>query len=167
MGAMNTEILLARGETVTCFELPAAEPVKVVWPEPRQIKISGPRGLTFAFFNEHFSEILHPDLVSHLEKSWPEDKALRAEGKSVPVDAWDDVQIEISTKKNRKSKEVVELDRPRITIQMGQRVDEFADNCQKHFKPELFEHVVKLWSDPDYCRTVLPVGRNLLIRDCA
>ena len=107
MGAMNTEILLARGETVTCFELPAAEPVKVVWPEPRQIKISGPRGLTFAFFNEHFSEILHPDLVSHLEKSWPEDKALRAEGKSVPVDAWDDVQIEISTKKNRKSKEVV------------------------------------------------------------
>lgn len=164
---MHTEILLSRGETVTSFELPQATRVKLDWPEPQKLKITVPMGLTAAEFKEHFQEILHPGLVSHLENEWPSDKELQKDGQSVSLEPWDGVHIDILPKKAPKKKPEVELDRPRITIQMGQRVDEFSDNCQKHLKPELFEHVIRLWSDPDYCRTVLPIGRNLLIRGCA
>jgi hypothetical protein len=88
----------------------------------------------------------------------------------VALEPWGDIQIEILPQKKPRVDSVeteIELDRPRITIQMGQRVDEFSENCKQHLKPELFEHVVRLWSDPDYCRAVVPIGRNLLIRGCA
>jgi hypothetical protein len=162
---MHAEILLSRGETVTSFELPSATKVRVVWPEPKQLTITVPAGSAFSVFGEHFQEILHPFLVSHLKNSWPSYQDLRAVGKSVPVEPWGEVQIDISTKKE--SKEKVDIDRPRLTIQMGHRVNEFTDHYRDHFKPEFFDQVIRLWSDPEYCRTVLPVGRNLLIRGCA
>lgn len=164
---MNTEILLARGETVTSFELPQETRLRVNWPDSKSLRITVPAGLDSAAFKQHFEDILHPDLLNHLTQAWPDASDLDTEGKTLPIKAWDDIQIELVAHKEPKSKPEIDLDRPRITIQMGQRVDEFSENCQKHLKPELFEHVIRLWSDPDYCRTVLPVGRNLLIRGCA
>jgi hypothetical protein len=165
-GGMHTEIFLSRGETVTSFELPSSAPIRVSWPEPKRIKIVVPVGLDYSSFKDNFQDILHPELISHLHTAWPEDQASSI-GKPLPLKAWDDVEIELIPEKEPKVQAEVALDRPRITIQMGQRVDEFSENCKKHLKPELFEHVIRLWSDPDYCRTVLPVGRNLLIRGCA
>lgn len=164
---MHTEILLSRGETVTSFEVPQATQVKVVWPEAKKLTITVPLGQTASVFREHFEDILHPDLVEHLVKSWPTTPELGVAGKPVPVSPWDDVEIVVLPEKEPKNAAEIELDRPRITIQMGLRVDEFTDSAIKHLKPELLEHVIRLWSDPDYCRTVLPVGRNLLIRGCA
>ena len=164
---MNTEILLSRGETVTSFELPQEARIRVAWPDSRTLKIAVPAGFDSESFKQHFADILHPDLLEHLAVSWPDPSDLQKEGSALPIKAWDDIEIELVAQKEPKTKPEVDLDRPRITIQMGQRVDEFSENCKKHLKPELFEHVIRLWSDPDYCRTVLPVGRNLLIRGCA
>ena len=168
---MNTEVLLARGETVTSFEIPAAGRLKVSWPEPKVMKILVPVGMKLGAvkkdFQENFGEILNPDLLSHLDSVWPTDPDKQIDRKPVAVAAWDDIQIEIVPLKKPRVDADIELDRPRITIQMGQRVDEFSENCKQHLKPELFEHVVRLWSDPDYCRAVVPIGRNLLIRGCA
>lgn len=164
---MHTEILLSRGETVTSFEVPEAAQVKIVWPEAKKLTIAVPIGQSAQVIREHFENILHPDLVEHLVNAWPKAPELAAAGKSVPVSSWDDVQIEVVAQKAPKNQAEIDLDRPRITIQMGLRVDEFTENCKKHLKPELLEHVIRLWSDPDYCRTVLPIGRNLLIRGCA
>lgn len=164
---MHTEILLSRGETVTSFELPAVTQVKVDWPEAKKLRISVPFGLEASAFTDNYQEILHPELVAHLQKHWPEAKDLQTDGQSIQLEPWSDLDITVLPKKAPKNQAEIDLDRPRITIQMGQRVDEFSENCGKHLKPELFEHVIKLWSDPDYCRTVLPIGRNLLIRGCA
>jgi len=171
---MNTEVLLARGETVTSFETPAAGKIKVAWPEPKVMKILVPVGLKLgplkSDFQENFKEILNPELIEHLDEVWPRDPEIKIDRKPVVLEPWDDIQIEILPQKKPRADSVeteIELDRPRITIQMGQRVDEFSDNCKQHLKPELFEHVVRLWSDPDYCRAVVPIGRNLLIRGCA
>ena len=164
---MHTEILLSRGETVTSFEVPSAARVKIDWPEARKLKITVPLGQTAEVIQEHFGDILNPELIGHIVSSWPETQALSADGKAVPISPWGDLQIEVVPRKAPKNQPEVEVDRPRITIQMGLRVDEFTENCEKHLKPELLEHVVRLWSDPDYCRTVLPIGRNLLIRGCA
>lgn len=165
-GGMNTEIFLARGETVTSFELPLAAPIRVSWPEPKRMKIVVPAGLDYNSFKANFQDILHPELISHLNTVWPQDQE-GSVGKSIPLKSWDDIEIELIPEKDPKIQADLAIDRPRLTIQMGQRVDEFSENCKKHLKPELFEHVIRLWSDPDYCRTVLPVGRNLLIRGCA
>lgn len=168
---MNTEVLLARGETVTSFEIPAAGRLKVSWPEPKVMKIFVPVGMKLGAvkqdFQENFGEILNPDLLAHLDSVWPADPDKQIDRKPVAVAAWDDIQIEILPLKKPRVDADIDLDRPRITIQMGQRVDEFSENCKQHLKPELFEHVVRLWSDPDYCRAVVPIGRNLLIRGCA
>lgn len=168
---MNTEVLLARGETVTSFEIPAAGRLKVSWPEPKVMKILVPVGMKLGAvkkdFQENFSEILNPDLLNHLDTAWPANPDKQIDRKPVAVDPWDDIQIEILPLKKPRTEAEIELDRPRITIQMGQRVDEFSENCKQHLRPELFEHVVRLWSDPDYCRAVMPIGRNLLIRGCA
>lgn len=164
---MHTEILLSRGETVTSFEVPSAARVKIDWPEARKLKITVPLGQTAEVIQEHFADILNPELIRHIVSSWPETQGLNADGKAVPISPWGDLQIEVVPRKAPKNQPEVEVDRPRITIQMGLRVDEFTENCEKHLKPELLEHVVRLWSDPDYCRTVLPIGRNLLIRGCA
>jgi hypothetical protein len=164
---LNTEILLARGETVTSFELPGARAIKVHWPEGTKLKIVVPLGLKAEAFRDNFKDILHPDLIAHLDQAWPQGPELDTHGQAVPLKPWDDIDIEIHPQKEPKNQPEIDLDRPRITIQMGKRVDEFSQNCKKHLKPELFEHVIRLWSDPDYCRTVLPVGRNLLIRGCA
>ena len=165
-GGMHTEIFLSRGETVTSFELPASAPIRVSWPDPKRMKIIVPVGLDYGSFKENFQDILHPELISHLHTAWPNDQEAAA-GKALPLNPWEDVEIELIAEEAPKVEPEIALDRPRITIQMGQRVDEFSDNCKQHLKPELFEHVIRLWSDPDYCRTVLPVGRNLLIRGCA
>jgi hypothetical protein len=164
---MHTEILLSRGETVTSFEVPEATQVKIVWPEPKKLTIAVPLGQSAEVIKENFENVLHPDLVEHLVSVWPNSKDLKAAGKPVLVSSWDDVQIEVVPQKAPKTQAEIDLDRPRVTIQMGLRVDEFTENCKKHLKPEVLEHVIRLWSDPDYCRTVLPVGRNLLIRGCA
>ena len=171
---MNTEVLLSRGETVTSFETPAAGKIKVAWPEPKVMKILVPAGLKLgplkSDFQENFKEILNPELIEHLDAAWPADPEIKIDRKPVALEPWDDIQIEILPQKKPRADSVeteIELDRPRITIQMGQRVDEFSENCKLHLKPELFEHVVRLWSDPDYCRAVVPIGRNLLIRGCA
>jgi hypothetical protein len=164
---MHTEILLSRGETVTSFEVPEAAQVKIVWPESKKLTIAVPLGQSADVIKAHFENILHPGLVEHLVNSWPNPAELKAAGKPIPVSTWDDVQIEVVPQKAPKTQPEIDLDRPRITIQMGLRVDEFTENCEKHLKPEVLEHVIRLWSDPDYCRTVLPVGRNLLIRGCA
>jgi hypothetical protein len=171
---MNTEVLLARGETVTSFEIPAAGKIKVAWPEPKVMKILVPVGSKLgplkSDFQENFKEILNPELISHLDAAWPANPDLQIDRKPVALDPWDQIQIEIIPQKKPRAERLeseIALDRPRITIQMGQRVDEFSENCKQHLKPELFEHVVRLWSDPDYCRAVMPIGRNLLIRGCA
>ena len=168
---MNTEVLLARGETVTSFEIPAAGRLKVSWPEPKVMKILVPVGMKLGAvkkgFQENFAEILNPELLSHLDAAWPANPDKQIDRKPVAVEPWDDIQIEILPLKKPRVEADIELDRPRITIQMGQRVDEFSENCKQHLRPELFEHVVRLWSDPDYCRAVMPIGRNLLIRGCA
>ncbi|MFM2277037.1 MAG: hypothetical protein RJA75_360 [Actinomycetota bacterium] len=167
---MNTEILLSRGETVTTFELPEAGAVKLTWPEPKILKIIVPAGSKIGSLKSSvvtgFKEILNDELWSHLDGAWPLDPNLEIAKQSVALEPWGDVHVEILPKKAPRVQPEIALDRPRITIQMGQRVDEFSDNCKNHLKPELFEHVIRLWSDPDYCRTVLPVGRNLLIRGC-
>ena len=168
---MNTEILLSRGETVTSFEIPAAGRIRVCWPEPKTLKIVVPVGSSIEAlkenFRENYKDILNSELLAHLETAWPTKPIPKADRNPVPLTPWEDVHIEIVPKKAPKSAAEIELDRPRITIQMGQRVDEFSENCKKHLNAELFEQIVRLWSDPDYCRTVLPVGRNLLIRGCA
>lgn len=168
---MNTEILLSRGETVTSFELPDSGAVKLTWPEPKILKIVVPVGLKIgalkSTITSSFKEILNDELLSHLDTIWPLDPNLEISKQPVALEPWRDVQVEILPKKAPRVLPEIALDRPRITIQMGQRVDEFSDNCKEHLKPELYEHVIRLWSDPDYCRTVLPVGRNLLIRACA
>jgi hypothetical protein len=164
---MHTEILLSRGETVTSFEVPSAARVKIDWPEARKLNITVPLGQTAEVIQEHFGDILNPELIGHIVSSWPETQGLSADGKAVPISPWGDLQIEVVPRKAPKNQPEVEVDRPRITIQMGLRVDEFTENCEKHLKPELLDHVIRLWSDPDYCRTVLPIGRNLLIRGCA
>ena len=166
-GGMHTEILLSRGETVTSFEVPSAARVKIDWPEARRLKITVPLGQSAEVIKEHFGDILNPNLVEHLVSSWPAKELLGTDGKSAPIASWEDVQIEVLPTKKPKNPPEVDVDRPRVTIQMGLRVDEFTENCQKHLKPELLDHVIRLWSDPDYCRTVLPIGRNLLIRGCA
>jgi len=167
---MNTEILLSRGETVTTFELPEAGAVKLTWPEPKILKIVVPVGLKIgalkSTINSNFKEILNSELLSHLDATWSLDPNLEIAKHPVALEPWGDVQVEILPKKAPRVQPEIALDRPRITIQMGQKVDEFSDNCKDHLKPELFEQVIRLWSDPDYCRTVLPVGRNLLIRGC-
>ena len=167
---MNTEVLLARGETVTSFEIPAAGRLKVSWPEPKVMKILVPVGMKLGAvkkdFQNNFAEILNPELLSHLDAAWPANPDKQIDRKPVAVEPWDDLQIEILPLKKPRVEADIELDRPRITIQMGQRVDEFSENCKQHLRPELFEHVVRLWSDPDYCRAVMPIGRNLLIRGC-
>jgi hypothetical protein len=163
---MHTEILLSRGETVTSFEVPEAAQVKIIWPESKKLTISVPLGQSADFIKNNFENILHSDLLEHLVSAWPQATELNKAGKAVPVESWDDVQIEVVPQKAPKNQAELELDRPRITIQMGLRVDELTDNCKNHLKPEVLEHVIRLWSDPDYCRTVLPVGRNLLIRGC-
>ena len=164
---MNTEILLSRGDTITSFELPAAPKVKLDWPEANKLKINIPLGLNSEEFIKHYQDVLNGELLDHLGLAWPDSKHLGVAGQSVAIDPWGDVPIDILPKKERKNSPEIELDRPRLTIQMGQRVVDFSDACQPHLRPELFNHLVKLWSDPDYCRTVLPVGRNLLIRGCA
>jgi len=168
---MNTEVLLARGETVTSFEMPAAGRMKVSWPEPKVLKIAGPAGLKIdslkAEFKENFANVLSNELLNHLDAAWPTAEKVLSGRNSITLAHWDDTEIEILPQKNSRIKAEIEIDRPRITIQMGQRVDEFSENCKKHLKPELYEHVIRLWSDPDYCRTILPVGRNLIIRGCA
>jgi hypothetical protein len=168
---MNTEILLSRGETVTTFELPAAGAVKIFWPEPKLLKIGVPVGSKYdslkSAFSESYKDILNSELFSHLEAAWPTGPDLETGKKAVSLDPWGNVQIEIVPQKSPRVQPDIGIDRPRITIQMGKRVDEFSDHCKNHLKPELFEHVIRLWSDPDHCRTVLPVGRNLLIRGCA
>ncbi len=164
---MHTEILLSRGETVTSFEVPEAAQVKVVWLEAKKLIITVPVGQSAGVIKEYFENILHPDLVDHLVNSWPQAPELGSAGKPVPLSTWQDVEIEVVAQKEPKKQPEIDLDRPRFTIQMGLRVDEFTDNCKNHLKPEVLEHVIRLWSDPDYCRTVLPVGRNLLIRGCA
>ncbi len=164
---MHTEIFLSRGETVTSFEVPEAAQVKIVWPEAKKLIITVPVGQSAGVIKEHFENILHPDLVDHLVNSWPQDPELCSAGKPVPLSTWQDVEIEVVAQKEPKKQPETDLDRPRFTIQMGLRVDVFTDNCKNHLKPEVLEHVIRLWSDPDYCRTVLPVGRNLLIRGCA
>ncbi len=167
---MNTEILLSRGETVTTFELPEVGAVKLTWPEPKILKIIVPAGSKIGSLKSSvvtgFKEILNEELWSHLDGAWPLDPNLEIAKQSVALEPWGDVHLEILPKKAPRVQSEIALDRPRITIQMGQRVDEFSDNCKNHLKLELFEHVIRLWSDPDYCRTVLPVGRNLLIRGC-
>jgi hypothetical protein len=168
---MNTEILLSRGETVTTFELPEAGAVKLIWPEPKILKIIVPAGSKIGSLKSSvvagFREVLNDDLWSHLDGAWPLDPNLEIAKQPVALEPWGDVHVEILPKKAPRVQPEIAIDRPRITIQMGQRVDEFSDNCKNHLKPALFEHVIRLWSDPDYCRTVLPVGRNLLIRGCA
>jgi len=166
-GDMHTEVLLSRGDTVTSFEVPEAAQVRIVCPEPKKLTISVPLEQSADVIKPHFGSILHPGLVEHLVNAWPNPSELKAAGKPVPVSSWDDVEIEVVPQKAPKTEAEIDLDRPRITIQMGLRVDEFKENCKKHLKPEVLEHVIKLWSDPDYCRTVLPAGRNLLIRGCA
>ena len=168
---MNTEVLLARGETVTSFEIPAAGKIKVSWPDPKVMKILVPVGLKLGSlkedFQENFKDILNPELLTHLDAAWPANPEMKIDRKAVALDPWGDIEIELLPQKKPRGESDIELDRPRITIQMGQRVDEFSENCKQHLKPELFEHVVRLWSDPDYCRAVMPIGRNLLIRGCA
>jgi hypothetical protein len=164
---LHTEILLSRGETVTSFEVPAAAQVRIDWPEAQRLKITVPLGQSAEAIQEHFGDILNPDLVEHLVSAWPATQALGVAGQTAAITPWEGVHIELVRRKAPKNPPEVEIDRPRITIQMGLRVDIFTENCKKHLKPELLEHVVRLWSDPDYCRTVLPIGRNLLIRGCA
>jgi len=168
---MNTEILLSRGETVTTFELPAAGAIKISWPEPGILKIVVPVGSKLEplknTITDNFKDILNKELLTHLEKAWPLDPGMPIDKKPVALEPWGDIQVEILPKKPPRIQAEIEIDRPRITIQMGQRVDEFSESCRNHLNSELFEHVIRLWSDPDYCRTVLPIGRNLLIRDCA
>lgn len=164
---MHTEILLSRGETVTSFEVPEAGRVRLDWPSDQLLRITVPLGQTVEVFSEHFQDILLPELLEHLVDFWPAASALGVGGQSVPISPWAGVQIEVLPKKTPKNPPEIEIDRPRVTIQMGLRVDEFTDNCRKQLKPELLEHVVRLWSDHEYCRTVLPIGRNLLIRGCA
>ena len=166
-GGMNTEILLSRGETVTSFESPAAARVKVDWPQANVLQVSIPTGYKSSDFVESFKDVLHPDLLNHLGSTWPTEAELKVVGKPVSVPSWGELQIAVVAKKAPRVQPEVELDRPRITIQMGKRVDEFSVDCEKHLNPALFQHVIRLWSDPDYCRTVLPIGRNLLIRGCA
>jgi hypothetical protein len=163
---VHTEILLSRGETVTSFEVPAAVRVKIDWLEARRLKITVPLGQSAEVIEEHFGDILNPDLAAHLVSAWPAAQGLGVDGQPVTITPWEDVQIDVVPRKAPKNESEVDVDRPRITIQMGLRVDQFTENCKKHLKPELLEHVVRLWSDPDYCRTVLPIGRNLLIRGC-
>lgn len=162
---MRTEILLSRGETVTSFEVPAATQVKVDWPDHKRMTITVPEGQTANSFLETFGEILHPQLLDHLIKAWPSPEELADHNKSAPISPWNDVQIEILAKKPDENKPRVELDRPRITIQMGLIVDEFKQNYENRLKPELVDHIIRLWSDPDYPREVIPQGRNILIRD--
>lgn len=168
---MHTEILLARGETVTTFELPGAGPVKISWPDSKILNIVVPAGSELGSLKntikDCFRDILKNELLAHLDTTWPVDPGLKVDKISVALEAWGDVQVEIHPKKALRVQPGTETDRPRITIQMGQAVDEFSENCRNYLKPEIFEHVIRLWSDPDYCRTVLPIGRNLLIRDCA
>lgn len=155
---------------MTTFELPEAGAVKLTWPEPRILKIIVPAGTKIGSLKSSivpgFKQILNDELWSHLDGAWPLDPNLEIAKQSVALEPWGNVHLEILPKKAPRVQPEIALDRPRITIQMGQRVDEFSDNCKNHLKPELFEHVIRLWSDPDYCRTVLPVGRNLLIRGC-
>lgn len=162
---MRTEILLSRGETVTSFEVPAATQVKVDWPEHKRMTITVPLGQTASSFMETFGDILHPQLLDHLIEAWPSPDELADSNKSAPISPWNDVQIEILAKKPDENKPSVELDRPRITIQMGLIVDEFKQNYENRLKPELVDHIIRLWSDPDYPREVIPQGRNILIRD--
>ena len=168
---MNTEILLSRGETVTAFELPAAVAVKIFWPEPKLLKIGVPVGSKYGVlkssFSDSFKDILNNELFSHLEAAWPTDPDLQTGKKPFSLEPWRDVQIEIVPQKSPRVQPEIAIDRPRITIQMGKQVDEFIDSCKNHLKPEVFDHVIRLWSDPGHCRTVLPVGRNLIIRGCA
>lgn len=165
-GRMHTEVLLSRGETVTSFEVPAAVRVKIDWLEASKLKITVPLGQTAEVIQKHFEDILNPDLVDHLVSAWPAVQELSVDGQPVNIPPWEDVHIEVVPRTAPKNKPEVDIDRPRITIQMGLRVDQFTENCKKHLKPELLEHVVRLWSDTEYCRTVLPIGRNLLIRGC-
>jgi len=162
---MRTEILLSRGETVTSVEVPAATQVKVDWPDHKRMTITVPEGQTANSFLETFGEILHPQLLDHLIKAWPSPEKLAVGHKSAPISPWNDVQIEILAKKPDENKPGVDLDRPRITIQMGLIVDEFKQNYQNQLKPALVDHIIRLWSYPDYPREVIPQGRNILIRD--
>jgi hypothetical protein len=162
---MRTEIFLSRGETVTSFEVPEAAQVKIDWPERKKIKITVPLGQTVDLLKENFGDILHPELLDHLVRSWPKPEELKIDSKSAEISSWNDVQIEVLPKKPPKNQSQIDLDRPRITIQMGLIVDKFKENCEDQLKPEFVEQVIRLWSDPDYPREVIPKGRNILIRD--
>lgn len=162
---MRTEIFLSRGETVTSYEVPEAGLAKIDWPERKKMKITVPLGQTVDLFQENFAEVLHPKLMEHLVKSWPKPEELSSDGQSAPLSPWNDVEIEVLPKNPAKNQADIELDRPRITIQMGLIADKFKENCEDQLKPEFVEQVIRLWSDPDYPREVIPQGRNILIRD--
>lgn len=162
---MSTEVFLARGETVTSFEVPAVAGVKLDWPERKKMKITVPLGQTADSFEENFGEILQAELLKHLLASWPEPEKLGTDKKIVALEPWNGVEIEVLPKKDPKNPPEIELDRPRITIQMGSMVDRFKENCEVQLKPEFVDQVIRLWSDPDYPREVIPQGRHILIRD--
>jgi hypothetical protein len=163
---MQTELLLSRGDTVTAFESPKADRVKIHWPGSDYLKITVPIGFSAEAFISNFKEILHPDLISHLTKAWPEKDAVKGHGKALKIHPWNEVKIELFPRNEPKRAPKTVIDRPRITIQMGKPVHEFAQDCQRYFQAEFFNHWVSLWTDEDYCRTFEPVGRNLLIRGC-
>jgi hypothetical protein len=80
-----------------------------------------------------------------------------------------EMQIEILASRGETvtSFEFPEPGRMRAIVQMGTPVERLTAALKPALAPEVLEHVIRLWSDPDHCRQFEELGRNLLIRDCA
>ena len=88
---------------------------------------------------------------------------------ALPEQLWGQMQIEILASKGETvtSLEFPEPGRMRVIVQMGTPAEKLSVVCHPALTPEVLDHVIRLWADPEHCRQFEEIGRNLLIRDCA
>ena len=162
-GHMQIEILATRGETLTSLE----------FPEPGRMRVIVQMGAPTQELKQLLEPGLKPEALTGIIKLWADPSHARSfedKGRSLLIFGSPDGQgLEILAMRGHTVPAIQfpEPGRIRFIVQMGTPSEEIATVCRPAFTPEVLNHVIRLWSDPDHCRQFEELGRNLLIRDCA